>query len=121
MSQTPADRMENKEDSTQKILRTVVYDKAFVFYEGIGKPAGEFAISLSDLNEKINTISSQSLAFHLKRGDFENWIRETLGDGELSQQIGKLKTKKTLWKNDASIRTKLHATIRNRITELQDS
>jgi len=129
MTHTSAHRIENQEDlifanpnknSIQRILGNVVYDKAFFFYEDLGKPTGEFATSLSDFCNKINTISSQSLAFHLKRGDFENWIRETLGDIELSHQLGKLKARKTMWKNDASLRTKLQATIRNRIAELQD-
>jgi len=122
-------KTENREDITfanlnpnliQKILGSVVYERAFFFHEDFGKPTGELAISLSDFCNKINTIAPKSLAFHLKRGDFENWIREIIGDVELSKQIGKLKTKKTIWKNDASLRTKLHATVRDRITSLQD-
>jgi len=129
MTQTSMLKTENREESTfvnlsrdriQKILGNIVYDKAFFFYENIGKPTGDFAVSLSDFCNKINTVAPNCLAFHLKRGDFENWIRETIGDTELSKRIGKLKTRKTIWKNDASIRTKLHATVRDRIAELQD-
>jgi hypothetical protein len=129
MSQTSVHRVRKREDptianlnhdSTKRILRNVDYQKAFFFYEDIDKPTKEFAVSLSDFCDKIDKISSQSLAFHLKRGDFENWIRETIGDSELSQQVGKLKTKKTMSKKDARIRTKLHTTVRNHIAELQD-
>jgi len=107
-------------DHIQKILGNVVFDKAFFFFEDIGKPTGDFAVSLSDFCNKINMIAPNCLAFHLKRGDFEKWIREIVGDTELSKRIGKFKTRKTLWKKDASLRTKLHATVRDRIAELQD-
>jgi len=129
MTQTSQLKAVNREDFAlenlnrnriQKILGNVVYDKAFFFFDDIGKPSGGYAVSLSDFCNKINTITSKSLAFHLKRGDFENWTREIIGDIELSKRIGKLKTRKTIWKNDASLRTKLHATVRDRIAELQD-
>lgn len=122
-------RINNQEDLTitnpnrdriQKILGNIVYDKAFFFYEDVGKPSGDFAASLSDFCNKINTINPKSLAFHLKRGDFENWIRETIGDNELAQRIRKLKANKTTWKKEATLRSKLHTTVGDRISELQD-
>jgi len=122
-------RIDNQEDLTitspnrdriQKILGNIVYDKAFFFYEDVGKPTGDSATSLSDFCNKIKTINPKSLAFHLKRGDFENWIRETIGDNELTQRIRKLRANKTTWKNEATLRSKLHKIVRDRISELQD-
>jgi hypothetical protein len=122
-------RIDNREDLTisspnrdriQKILGNIVFDKAFFFFEDIGKPTGDFAISLSDFCSKINSINPKSLAFHLKRGDFENWIRETIGDNELAQRIKKLKANKTTWKNEVALRAKLRIAVRDRISELQD-
>jgi hypothetical protein len=122
-------RIDNREDLTisspnrdriQKILGNIVFDKAFFFFEDIGKPTGDFAISLSDFCSKINSINPKSLAFHLKRGDFENWIRETIGDNELAQRIKKLKADKTTWKNEVALRAKLRIAVRDRISELQD-
>jgi len=107
-------------DRIQKILGNVVYDRAFFFYEDIGKPVGNFAISLSDFCNKINTIAPKSLVFHLKRGDFENWVREIIGDIELSERIGKLKRSKTVLKSEKTLRNKLNATVKERISELQD-
>ena len=113
--------MENlNKESINKILGTVVFDKAFYFYEDIGKPTGDFASSLSDFCNKINTIHPKSLAFHLKRGDFENWIPEAIGDNELVRRIRKLTANKTTWKNEETLRNKLHTTVRDRILELQD-
>jgi hypothetical protein len=107
-------------DQITKILGTVAHEKAFFFYEEIGKPVGDFATSLTDLCGKINTVPSTSLSFHLKRGDFENWTKNAMGDGELSNRIAKARKAKTTWKNDAILRKKLYATVRDRITELQD-
>lgn len=107
-------------DLITKILGTVTHDKAFFFYEDIGKPTGDFAISLSELCSKINTVNSKSLTFHLKRGDFENWIKEILGDSELPSRIGKLKSLKTTWKSDKTMKKKLHTVVMDRVAELQD-
>lgn len=107
-------------DQITRILGAVVHEKAFFFYEEIGKPAGDFATSLTDLCSKINTVPPTSLSFHLKRGDFENWTKNALGDSELSNRITKLKKAKTTWKNDVILRKKLNAVVRDRVTELQD-
>jgi len=129
MTQASMLKMDNREDATfvnlsgdriQRILGNVVYDRAFFFYEDIGKPIGALAISLSDFCNKISTIAPKSLVFHLKRGDFENWVREIIGDAELSQRIGKLNRSKAVLRSEKTLRNKLHATVKERIAELQD-
>lgn len=107
-------------DSITRILGTVLFDKAFFFYEDIGKPTGDSAVSLSDLCNKINTATPKSLAFHLRRGDFENWIQEVLGDSELASRISKLKNLKTTWKSNKTMKRKLHTAVTDRVAELQD-
>jgi hypothetical protein len=107
-------------DSISKILSTVVYDKAFFFYVETGRPTGEFAISLADFGGKISAVPPKSLTFHLKRGDFENWIREVIGDFELADRIGRLSKLKTTWKSDRTLRRKLQVVVRDRVAELQD-
>lgn len=102
-------------EEVSKILGTVNYERAFYFYNGVGKPNGDFAVSLSDFCSKINVISSESLAFHLKRRDFQNWIREVVGDVELAKRMDKIQVK------DNAVRSTLHAFVSNRIKELQDS
>jgi len=104
----------NKED-VSKILGTLTYEKAFYFYEGIAKPTGEFAASLSDFCNKINTVSSECLVFHLKRGDFQKWISEIIGDVELARRISKIKVK------DNAVRNTLYAFVSSRINELKDT
>jgi len=102
-------------EEISKILETVNYERAFYFYDSIGRPNGEFAVSLSDFCSKINTVNSESLVFHLKRRDFQNWISEVIGDVELADRMDKIKVK------DNALRDTLHAFVSNRIKELQDS
>ncbi len=113
-SQESLQRSLSKEEIS-KILGTVTYDRAFYFYNGVGKPNGEFAVSLSDFCSKINVVNSESLAFHLKRRDFQNWLSEVIGDTDLAKRLDKIKVK-----NNA-LRSTLHAFVSSRIKELQDS
>ena len=99
-----------------KILRTVGNEEAFYFYEDIGKPTGESARSLSDFLEKVKSVKLESLVFHLQRKDFQNWINKILGDSKLARKIGRISPS-----CDEELRTKIHATIENRIKELRDA
>lgn len=104
----------SKED-VSRILGMVPRSKAFFFYDGIGKPTGDFAVSLSDFCNKIGRVSMQSLTFHFRRGDFQRWIGETVGDADLARRIGRIRVK------NGALRETLHAYIHNRIRELKDA
>ncbi|HKZ94342.1 MAG TPA: hypothetical protein VJ249_07170 [Candidatus Bathyarchaeia archaeon] len=107
-------------DLITRVLGTVANDRAFFFYLDVGKPTGDFAVSLSDFRGKINVVAPKSLIYHLKRGDFENWVREVIGDLELAERISKTKTLKATWKSDSTMRNRLHTVVGDRIAELQD-
>jgi hypothetical protein len=96
-----------------KILRSLNQKEAFYFYEDIGKPTGESARSLSDFLEKTKSVKLKSVLFHLQRKDFQNWIKETLGDSKLARRIGRINPS-----YDDDLRKKIHSTIENRIKEL---
>jgi hypothetical protein len=95
------------------ILRTLPRDKAFYFYEGVGKPTGEFAESLLDFRNKIMTLQLSSLIFHLKRKDLENWIKEIIGDSMLAERISEIEP-------NAFLKMKLQSIIDTRIMELKE-
>lgn len=97
-----------------RILRTVSDEEAFYFYKAVGKPIQESACSLSDFLQKIRTVEPESLVFHLKRKDFQNWIKQTLGDNKLARRIGRIRPS-----NDP--RTKIQAAVENRIKELRET
>ena len=74
----------------QKILSSVPYENGFHFFRDIGKYSGETAISLFSFFEELRTIELSSVRFHFQRRDFQNWIKQTLGDKELADGIDNL-------------------------------
>ena len=101
--------------AAQKILSSVSYEKAFYFYIDIGKKTGEPAVNLSGLYEELRVIEPQSVRFHFQRKDFQNWVKDVLGDAELAQRINMIKTDLT----DQDLRNELLKTVLTRFTELQ--
>jgi hypothetical protein len=99
-----------------KVLRTVEDHEAFYFYEAVGKPTGEVARNLSDFLDKVRSIKSESLMFHLQRKDFQNWVQKILGDSKLAEELEKISLS-----NSNDIRAKIHETIENRVRELRES
>jgi hypothetical protein len=72
---------------------------------------GIYAQSLEEFYRQIKQVCSDSLSFHLYRGDFENWIRDVLGDNELAEEVGNLKELKL---NGEELRRDLIKTIDSR-------
>jgi len=107
-------------DQIARILGELTQEKAFYFYEDVGRPTGDSASSLTDFCAKVNTVASASLSFHLKRGDFESWIKNALGDIELANQVAKIRKTKTAWKRENALRKKLYNVLRDRVVGLQD-
>jgi hypothetical protein len=79
-----------KKDLVQKILREVPQNNAFYFFNDISKYSGRHARSLIVFFNKLKTIDKTSVDFHFKRRDFENWIRSTIGDTYLANEIAKI-------------------------------
>ena len=99
-----------------KVLRTVRDQEAFYFYEAIGKPTGEIARNLSGFLDKVKSVKPESLVFHLQRKDFQNWIKEILGDSKLARKLGRISSS-----DSDDIRTKICENVENRIKELTKS
>ena len=58
-----------------------------------GHYTGETALSLCSFLRDMGSIDTQSIKFHFDRGDFQKWLRTTIGDEELAQTIDKLDKK----------------------------
>ena len=67
-------------------------DIGFNFYVDVNKPIGFSAQSLDEFYRFTKQVVTDSLEFHLYRGDFENWLREVCKDAELAEAFGTLKT-----------------------------
>jgi hypothetical protein len=82
----------NKENA-RTILAGTLHDKPFYFYTGIGKPLSIQANGLQDFCYKIRKVNSESIDFHVSRGDFEAWFAG-LSDSEMAKKVALLKEKK---------------------------
>ncbi len=103
----------NKEKASTILAHRSV-DKAFHFYDGIGKPSNIYAHNLPEFCDKINKVSLESLEFHLSRGDFEAWFK-SLGDLELAKKIASLRGSKV---KEAELKVKLLEIVENRCMDL---
>ena len=98
-----------------KIMRTVQDPEAFYFYEAIGKPTGEVARNLADFLEKVKSVRSESLLFHLQRNDFQNWVGKTIGDSKLARKLGEISST-----DHEEARAHVCKTLENRLKELKE-
>jgi hypothetical protein len=77
---------------TKNQLRMVSHAKGFHFYTGFGDYCGVSAHSLEEFADALQYVCSASIVFHFERGDFQNWIKEVIGDVELAQSIDAIRT-----------------------------
>ena len=110
-------KAENKTDPklSLNILRILPANNAFYFFTDIGKYTDVCSVCLADFCNAIRTIDAKSVEFHFKRGDFALWIRETLGDKELANEIDRVS--KTI--REEELRIIIHQTVDARLTKLK--
>lgn len=101
--------------TVSKILRTVPSHEGFHFFKALGDPTGKVATSLSDFAEKLRIVDIRSVNFHFPRQDFEKWLRDVIGDAELSMRIGRIR-KDT---HGERLRSEIIQTVKARIDELK--
>jgi hypothetical protein len=99
------------------LLNTVPFENGFHFYTELGKNTGITAISTVEFAEKLQKIPIQSITFHVKRQDFQKWLKNTIGDEELATRIDQINA----WVHEENLRKELSKTVQNRITELTKS
>ena len=102
-------------EKAQKILNPVPYEQGFHFFAPDGHYSGETATSLCTFLRDLQRLDIQSIRFHFERGDFQKWLKSTIGDDELARRISNLD--KTA--SDEPIRQQLSETVQKRISELQ--
>ncbi|MEM3608439.1 MAG: DUF5752 family protein, partial [Candidatus Bathyarchaeia archaeon] len=103
-----------RRDLAARLLGPLSQDKAFHFYLGIDKPTGIYASSLLEFSQRLIEIDPESVSFHVKRGDFRNWLSETVGDEELASRIERLKD---LALPSEELRSKVYNEVRARCEE----
>jgi hypothetical protein len=101
--------------NAQKILRVVPFEKGFHFTKADGAYTGITAVSLTEFEAKLHTVDVSSIEFHFQRQDFQKWIKDVLGDDELSVRISQIKTDF----KDEQLRNELLKTVQKRLNELK--
>jgi Family of unknown function (DUF5752) len=102
-------------EKAQKILTPVPYEQGFHFFMPDGHYSGETAMSLCAFLRDLGRIDMISIRFHFERGDFQKWLRTTIGDEELAQRIENLNKKVP----EETLRQQLTDILQKRISELQ--
>jgi len=72
-------------------LRVVPHAQGFHFYTAVGDYCGVSAHSLEEFENALQYVCSDAIVFHFERGDFQNWVRDIVGDNELAQSIDDIK------------------------------
>lgn len=92
-------------------------DKCFSFYTDVG--SNNFinltACDLWDFREKIGKADVKSLEFHVQRGDFQKWMKDVLGEEELSRDFDSIKRYRL---TGESLRNRLMRAVDQRISKL---
>ena len=78
-------------NKTKNPLRVVPDAIGFHFYVAVGDYCGVSVHSLEEFADALQYACSDSIVFHFERGDFQNWIRDVIGDNELAKKIGDMK------------------------------
>lgn len=76
----------SKSDAS-RTLSNVPLENTFKFCTAEGFYTKVEAISLEDFADKLDGIDAISLLFHYPRGDFQAWIRDTIGDKESADRM----------------------------------
>jgi hypothetical protein len=100
---------------TVKILSSVPKGKGFYFYSDFSRYTGENATNLITFAEKLETINSDSVKFHFQRNDYQNWIKTTVGDDVLAEQISHISPQLPV----EGLRMELVKTVQTRIAHLK--
>ena len=83
--------MTEKGKAALKALTPIPEEKGFQFYLDVGKPLGLTALTLEEFYKLVSQVPSESLDFHLSRGDFEKWFTEVYNEKDVSNEIGGIK------------------------------
>lgn len=102
-------------EKAQKMLSPVPYQQGFHFFMPDGHYLGETAVSVCIFLKDIGTMDVQSIRFHFDRGDFQKWLKNTIGDEELAVKIDGLEKRIP----DEELRKQLTDIVQKRISELQ--
>ena len=117
MMRKPADKKTVLDKATvSRILRTVPSHEGFHFFRAPGDSTGKIATNLADFVEKLRTVDIRSVNFHFPRQDFEKWLRDIIGDAELSRRINRIRKEI----HGEKLRSEIIQIVKKRIDEIKE-
>ena len=108
--------LEKPEHLAERILRKLPAGKGFTFSYEFARPTGLTVHSLKEFYLALETVDAQSIRFHTKRGDFEQWIRHVVADDKLADKMAEIPPQQM---TGEKLRKKILRTINQRIRELE--
>jgi len=98
------------------ILRTLPAGRGFRFFHEFARPTEWTVHSLYEFREALKAVDVGSVEFHAKRGDFERWIRQVVGDKTLANKLAKASKEKL---SGEKLRRRVFAVVDARIKQLE--
>jgi alpha-amylase len=71
-------------------LATVPFEKGFHFYTAIGSYTGVTATNLKEFAAKLQIVPTESITFHFQRKDFQQWMKDTVKNAALANQVNSI-------------------------------
>lgn len=100
----------------KKALAKLPDEKSFRFNTSINKSTGMIARSLKEFMDDLKKVNLSSIEFHVSRGDFSNWISDSLKDSVLARNLKRLKNLK-----GEQLRKRIVQTVESRYVALSKS
>lgn len=108
-----AERLTGPVGTSAHLLRVVPPERAFHLHED-GDYINLSAHSLDELKDVLMLASDRSVLFHAACKHFERWVRFTMGDGELADEIAKVEGVSA-----ADLKQKIYNCINTRLLKLK--
>ncbi|MDH5532235.1 MAG: DUF5752 family protein [Candidatus Bathyarchaeota archaeon] len=108
--------LEKPELSAKRILRRLPAGGGFTFFHEFDQPSEWTVHSLDEFYSILKVVSFKSIRFHTKRGDFERWLRQVVGDEELADEMAEISNEKLSGKE---LRKRIVDVVKARIGELK--
>lgn len=99
-------------------LASIAANNPFLFYTGRGKEhyTGTMAWSLKGFIKALQEVNIKSIQFHSSRGHFEKWVKTSLRDDKLAEQLKKIGSSKL---QGRKLRKSIVKAVKDRFEELR--
>ncbi len=108
--------LEKPEHVAKRILRELPTGRGFTFFFEFARPTGLTANSLNEFHSTLKFVDVKSIQFHMEREDFERWIRQVIGDGQLANELTEISKERL---TGEKLRKKILSVIEQRMKELE--